>query len=202
MCGRYWIDDEMERELRAEFPFADDSLKSDPELENSSAGTSIRDICPSQKTLTIENRKGQLALSPVRWGFPPHDGRMIINARSESVFEKKMFRNGIRRDRIVIPAAGFYEWNRRKEKYRFWRAGQPIMYLAAIADRFESERRFVILTTAANESMRCVHDRMPLILKRKELRDWVMDEQAARQILSEIPPELDCRGEYEQLTIF
>lgn len=51
-------------------------------------------------------------------------------------------------------ANGFYEWNRLKEKNTFARYDAPVLYMAGFCDWFENERRFVILTTAANESMR------------------------------------------------
>lgn len=61
----------------------------------------------------------------------------------------------------MIPAAGFYEWSRQKEKNTFYRKDGKPLYLAGFYDRFDKEDRFVILTTVANASMRPVHDRMP-----------------------------------------
>ncbi len=90
---------------------------------------------------------------------------MIFNARSESVLEKRMFRESTLHRRIVVPAAWFYEWNQRKEKNIFSSKEQPAIFMAGIYNYDQEEERFVILTTAANESMKPVHDRMPLILK-------------------------------------
>lgn len=61
---------------------------------------------------------------------------------------------GIQYHRILIPASGFYEWNQLKEKNTFTRSDSTVMYLAGFCDWFENERRFVILTTVANESMK------------------------------------------------
>ena len=74
----------------------------------------------------------------------------------------------------LIPASGFYEWSRLKEKNTFFRYDAALLYMAGFCVWFEDERRFVILTTAANESMRKVHDRMPLILEKEQLADWLM----------------------------
>ena len=74
-------------------------------------------------------------------------------AGAESVMDKPSFRNGILYHRILIPASGFYEWNRLKEKNTFSRYDAPVLYMAGFCDWFENERRFVIMTTAANESI-------------------------------------------------
>ena len=111
---------------------------------------------------------------------------LVINARAESVMDKPSFRNGILYHRILIPASGFYEWNRLKEKNTFSRYDAPVLYMAGFCDWFENERRFVIMTTAANESMIKVHDRMPLILEKGQLKDW-FDDRKMEQILHQVP---------------
>ena len=81
--------------------------------------------------------------------------------------DKPAFQNGILYHRILVPASGFYEWNHLKEKNSFTRSDAATLYIAGFCDWFENERRFVILTTAANDSMVKVHDRMPLILEKE-----------------------------------
>jgi putative SOS response-associated peptidase YedK len=111
------------------------------------------------------------------WGFPGFmDKQLVINARSESAMEKKMFCDAVERRRIVIPAAGFYEWNRQKEKSTFTRKDSSVLYMAGIYRRYEDGDRFAILTTAANESMEPVHDRMPLILDKDEIVTYKGDK--------------------------
>ena len=126
---------------------------------------------------------------------------LVINARTESVMDKPSFRNGILYRRILIPASGFYEWNRLKEKNAFSRYEAPLLYMAGFCDWFEDERRFVILTTAANESMRKVHDRMPLILEKEQLEDW-FDDRKVEEFLHQIPVLLKRETEYEQQSLF
>lgn len=94
--------------------------------------------------------------------------------------EKRMFQNGIHYHRAVIPAAGFYEWSRQKEKNTFYRKDGKPLYLAGFYDRFDKEDRFVILTTVANASMRPVHDRMPLVLEKDQIRSWLWEEKQAQ----------------------
>ena len=126
---------------------------------------------------------------------------LVINARAESVMDKPSFRNGILYHHILIPASGFYEWNRLKEKNTFSRYDAPVLYMAGFCDWFENERRFVIMTTAANESMIKVHDRMPLILEKGQLKDW-FDDRKMEQILHQVPVQLKREAEYEQQSLF
>ena len=71
----------------------------------------------------------------------------------------------------------------------FSRCNAPVLYMAGFCDWFENEKRFVILTTTANESMRKVHDRMPLILEKEQLSDW-FDNRKMEQILHQVPIQL------------
>lgn len=161
-----------------------------------------------RKDLTKSIREGAnvpvygLKLDVCKWGYPLSQGKnLVINARTESVMDKLSFRNGILYHRILIPASGFYEWNRLKEKNTFSRYDAPLLYMAGFCDWFEDERRFVILTTAANESMRKVHDRMPLILEKEQLADW-FDDRKMEEILYQVPVQLKREAEYEQQSLF
>jgi len=115
--------------------------------------------------------------------------------------DKPSFQNGILYHRILIPASGFYEWNRIKEKNIFSRYDAPVLYMAGFCDWLENERRFVIMTTAANESTIKVHDRMPLILEKEQLEDW-FDDRKMEQILHQVPIQLKREAEYEQQSLF
>lgn len=75
------------------------------------------------------------------------------------------------------------------------------LYMAGFCDWFENERRFVILTTAANDSMVKVHDRMPLILEKEEIGDWFNNEKM-KTILHQVPTRLKRHAEYEQQSLF
>ena len=164
---------------------------------------SARDIHPSDIAPVLAEREGSLCCQWQRWGFHGFKGKQVIfNARSESVMEKPLFRDSVRHRRVVVPAASFYEWNARKEKSTFYKEGQPVLFMAGFYGRYEDGNHFVILTTAANASMKPVHDRMPLLLERDEVAGWVLDHGRMDNILRKIPCLLDRRTEYEQLTLF
>lgn len=114
--------------------------------------------------------------------------------------EKPMFRDAVLHQRAAIPAAGFYEWDRNKQKYTFYREDGNPLFMAGCYRKYEDGDRFVILTTQANASMEPVHDRMPLILEREEVVDWLLEDGASEELLRKKPPLLERRTEYEQMS--
>ena len=193
MCGRYYIDPDMADEIEKVVHKIDQRIR-----QKHFAG----DIFPTNAAPIIEKSEQGLKLNVCKWGYTLSQGKnLVINARTESVMDKSSFRNGILYHRILISASGFYEWNRLKEKNAFSRYDAPVLYMAGFCDWFEDERRFVILTTDANESMRKVHDRMPLILEKEQLEDWFNDRKL-EELLHQIPVLLKRETEYEQQSLF
>lgn len=193
MCGRYYIDSDMADEIEKVVHDIDQRIR-----QEHFAG----DIFPTNVAPIIEKSEYGLKLDICKWGYPLSQGKnLVINARAESVMDKPSFQNGILYHRILIPASGFYEWNRSKEKNTFSRYDVPALYMAGFCDWFENERRFVIMTTAANESMIKVHDRMPLILEKEQLEDW-FDDRKMERILHQVPVQLKREAEYEQQSLF
>ena len=111
MCGRYYIDSDMAEEIEKVVHDIDQRIQ-----QEHFAG----DIFPTNVAPIIEKSEHGLKLDVCRWGYPVSQGKnLVINARTESVMDKPSFRNGILYHRILIPASGFYEWNRLKEKRYF-----------------------------------------------------------------------------------
>lgn len=190
MCGRYYVDDETAREIEKLVKEIDDRVR-----WNRLAG----DIHPTEEAPVLIERKKQVKLAWQRWGFSKSPGKgVIFNSRSETALEKSMFRESILNRRAVIPCTWFYEWNKAKEKAAFFREDAQVMFLAGFFNTFGTEERFVILTTAANPSVAPVHDRMPLILERDEIRDWLTDDDKFQLLLGQKPVLLKKRMEYEQ----
>ncbi len=101
-----------------------------------------------------------------------------------------------------MPATWYYEWSGKKEKNIFYSKTQPVLFMAGIYNRYGDEERFVILTTEANESMKQVHDRMPLILEPDEIIPWIFDKDRTEALLHKKPGLLERRTEFEQINLF
>jgi putative SOS response-associated peptidase YedK len=146
-------------------------------------------IAPSQAVAAVRTASAgtgrELAL--LRWGLipswskDPAIGNRLINARAETVREKPSFRNAFRRHRCLIPANGFYEWQRLergKQPYFVRMRDERLFAFAGLWDRWESPDKGVIesctiLTTVANAVLSTIHDRMPVILPPAEYARWL-----------------------------
>jgi len=126
-------------------------------------------------------------IATMRWGLIPRwareigSGQPLINARSETVAEKPSFRDSYRERRCLVVADGFYEWQAAgKHKQPYWiglPGGQPFGF-AGLWDRWKAEdghtiESCTILTTDANESLRALHDRMPVIVAPEQFDLWM-----------------------------
>ena len=126
-----------------------------------------------------------------RWGFPAFKGSgVIMNARAETAAHKPTFRSCMEEGRCVVPSSGFFEWDQMKKKYRFRMPEEEALYMAGLAKVCKGLPCYVILTTAANPSVADIHSRMPVVLPREKVRDWLENPGAAEEILAGIPPML------------
>lgn len=89
-----------------------------------------------------------------------------------------------------MPSTGFYEWDEQKKKHLFRLPGEQTLYMAGICKEYDGIQRYVILTTAANNSMKAIHDRMPVILPKDKMLLWATDTAAALDYLHNEMPEL------------
>lgn len=137
----------------------------------------------------------------MKWGYQLPN-TLVINARAETAAEKPLFRESIGTRRCLIPSTGFYEWDISKRKYLFTLPGEPVLYMAGLYDRRGSEDCYCILTTAPNASMRPIHDRMPLVIPRRKMQDWLIDGTAALSMLSMQPPELMRQSMETQISLW
>ncbi len=201
MCGRYYVDDDTAREIEKLVRQVDEKLRKKAtvcKMESASKDIHPTDIAP----IVALSGSGSECFWR-RWGFPGFQkGKVIFNARCESALEKPLFRESVLHRRAVVPAAGFYEWDWEKRKYTFRRERGVPLFMAGCYRKYEDGDRFVILTTQANTSMKPVHDRMPLILEQEEAVAWLLEDEAAEELLRKSPPLLERRTEYEQMSIF
>lgn len=148
-------------------------------------------VAPTQDALVLRrNPKTQRGeIGPLRWGLVPHWAKAIdagartINARSEAVATTPAFRDAWRaRRRCVVPVNAFYEWKQGqspRQPFAIARQDREPLALAGLWDGWKDPatgqwlRSFTVLTCAPNPFMAQLHDRMPVILKDKEVERWL-----------------------------
>lgn len=138
-------------------------------------------LAPTQRHFVVQRESEARRLAPATWGFPSTTGRFLINARIESAHSRPAFRDAWKERRCIVPADGFYEWTGRARERRPIRFHPPegLLALAGLYQppaREGEPPRFVVLTTAANEDVAPVHDRMPVLLSPEEIGPWLACE--------------------------
>ena len=192
MCGRYFVDDEMWREIK----------KICKQIDDSKLKVTRGDVRPTDMAVVLMGMK-DVRTEQMQWGFTQqYQEGLLINARAETVLSKPSFRDSMRHCRCVIPAAGFYEWNKATVQVSFRMPQSKILYMAGIWQPTAKEKQFTILTTSPNDSVSPVHDRMPLVLTSEEIIPWIQSFDAAEKLLTKTPPFLEHKQEYEQLSLF
>jgi putative SOS response-associated peptidase YedK len=196
MCGRFALFGE--RKIPARWFGGDQPELPFPELPPR------YNIAPSQEVPVLRLVEGvswpvrELAL--LQWGLVPSWARdtkiafQCINARSETAAEKPAFRAAFKRRRCLIPASGFYEWQKKgKEKQPFLfqlRDGSTFAF-AGLWERWsgphgDGRETCTILTTTANDLVRPYHERMPVILPAEYHADWLNPDAAAPEWLQAV----------------
>jgi putative SOS response-associated peptidase YedK len=145
-------------------------------------------VAPTQKILTIIKHDNENKLDKFHWGLVPFwakdisIGSRMINARAETVSQKPSFRNAFKKRRCLIPADGFYEWKGEKGNkqpyYVSIPTGEPFAFAGLWETWTEKDEESVyksctIITTAASESIREIHHRMPVILNPEAYEKWI-----------------------------
>ena len=188
MCGRY-------------------ALHSNPEVVALMFGLSEVPACqpryniaPTSQVLIVRKHEAATVPAFVRWGLVPRwardpsIGAKMNNARAETIAEKPSFREAYRKRRCLIPANGFYEWKRernRKQPYYIHPSRGELFAFAGIWETWTGQtgplETCAIVTTDANEKMRAIHDRMPVILAPHDYPKWLADAEHAQELLRPCP---------------
>ena len=158
-------------------------------------------VCPTQRIVALRTEAGTSTLFDPVWGFEApwrsEGTTMVINARIEGVAQRPMFRRLLAGHRCIIPLSGYYEWvsvgetlrqmGSPKRKVPFYISPPessvgdgPLMSAAGLWQDTGTGERVVMLTTEATESVRHVHDRMPVLLDEASFDGWLN--------ASEVPP--------------
>lgn len=143
-------------------------------------------IAPTQKVAVIIT-DGVKQLVPVRWGLVPSwakdptIGSKMINARAETITEKASYKRAFKKRRCLVVADGFYEWQNtggsRRPVYIRLKSGKPFgfagLYEVWKSPEGEEVTTCTIITTEANELMKPIHERMPVIIPREHQDKWL-----------------------------
>ncbi len=203
MCGRFGLFAEL-GDLAGHFDFGPEPLQ----------GSYLPrwNIPPTSSILTVLNNGDARAAGMIRWGLTPSRSRnsrsaprLLFNARSETIDQRPIFRNAFASRRCLVPANGFYEWQAGtgRAKTPQWvshRDGDPVafagIWYAAQPDDQE-QGSCVIITTAANDLLAPIHDRMPVILPPECFDLWLSDQAEPDALLDLLSsrdwPEMSVR---------
>jgi putative SOS response-associated peptidase YedK len=195
MCGRY--------RLSRRKQVVEEYFESSSDEE---AWTPRYNIAPTQPVAAIREAGQNRILSLMRWGLVPSwasdisIGARLINGRSETILEKPAFRDSFRMRRCLVPADGFYEWKkagRERYPFHFVMKDSSLFAFAGVWDRWRSPAGQVvescsILTTAPNELLDGVHDRMPVILPQRHYQTWLTAPATEAQRLAELLVPFDA----------
>lgn len=183
MCGRFTLKEPKKVKLK------------DLNLSNLEDLIPRYNIAPTQPVLAVVERDSIREATFMQWGLIPFwstEPKGIINARTETIAEKPSFSESFQRRRCLIPADGFYEWERHgkiSQPYYFQMRDEEPFTFAGIWDQWRSDDRLIIscaiITTTANELLATIHTRMPVIL-RPELHDLWLDEQSRSTDLKDL----------------
>lgn len=179
MCGRYV--------LKATRQELEHKYKADAEKIGSLEPG--YNVVPSMQMPVVREEGEKRLIAPFRWGLIPfwadsmNTGYSMINARAESLAQKKSFSKPFRSQRCVVPASGFYEWKKTgdgKIPHYITLKSSPVMSFAGLYEEWEPAgkdkdivKSFTIITTDANKPMKELHDRMPAMLLDEEIELWL-----------------------------
>ena len=172
MCGRFVL----------ETPLKATSESVNAQLTKILVTVPNYNICPSENINVVVSSLDHRKLGQMRWGFIPHwyklmkDGPLLFNARAETLAEKPAFRDTSHKRRCLIPADGFYEWQKlegsNSKPFYVKRSDRRQMIFAGIWQYWGSWKNRIptctILTVPASEQISEIHHRMPLLIEPSE----------------------------------
>lgn len=211
MCGRY-ASFRSDADLAREFAVQEVVPPAVPPSWNVAPQQDVRVVL--ERAPREEPAARRRLLRTARWGLVPSwardpaIGNRMINARSETVLDKPAFRDSARRHRLVVPAEGYYEWQKldeagkRKQAWFLSAAdGGPLAFAGLYAWHRRADLppedpaawlwTCTILTTTASDALGHVHDRSPVIVPAELLEDWLdpgtTDPEVVRALLAAMP---------------
>jgi putative SOS response-associated peptidase YedK len=192
MCGRYSVLNPSEIYSRFDVKKGmGDTLDNFPKTHNLTPGMS--------GPVVIKRNEREAYL--MRWGLVPSwakDTKMgykMINARADTLSTKPSFRSPFKKQRCLVPADGFYEWKGEENKipYYFRMKDGSMFSFAGLYDIWKDPEgaelyTYTIITTEPNESVKSVHDRMPVVLSKEHEEDWLSESSSEDYLNSMLAP--------------
>ena len=146
-------------------------------------------VAPTQIVPIVRDSANDREISTLKWGLVPswakdaEIGNRMINARAETLAEKPSFREAFAKRRCIVPTSGFYEWAKTasgaKQPFYFYLKEKDVFGFAGLWEEWidkesgELLETFTIITTAANDVLKPVHDRMSVIVKAENYDEWL-----------------------------
>ena len=156
-------------------------------------------IAPSQLLLAVVAPDGRRGVEWLRWGFVSRNahGKPFINARAESVGSRGLFASAFAQRRCLLPADGFFEWQAvagtpRKQPHHIHLSGGGLFGLAGVFEPgADGISTCAILTTDPTDTLRGIHDRMPVIIPREAYATWLDPNPDRARLLPLLVPFTD-----------
>ena len=196
MCCRYWTDESPE--LR---PIVEEMNRSPlmKKWQDKAKVTSYGEIFPTDVVPVIApNRSGVRTVYPMKWGYSGKS--LLMNARSETAAEKPTFRDDWARHRCIVPASWYFEWEHYPgsdgkkhtgDKYMIHPKDCAVTWLCGLYRIENGLPVFVILTREPGETIRFLHDRMPLIMPDELVTEWIRPDRKAEELLPGALTDMD-----------
>ena len=179
MCGRYNLS------KNSSSPMVQKVLEN---LQERQIEVKTGEVNPGDVAAVIaSNRKLAPQAFGMKWGYKLPDGKLIFNARSETAAQKAMFADGMRQRRCLIPADCYYEWQKTaqgKQKYQLAPSNANGFFLAGIYRIEQGSAVFSVLTKEPVEPIAFIHHRMPVILPKEAMSDWLNPRYNGIEILN------------------
>ena len=189
MCGRYGADEKVNTWIASRCQTSSDNI------------LRVGDIRPGERTPAIIMGRSKPLVVPMTWGIQGKSG-LIINARKETIWEKPSFRHLIQNRRCLLPASCFYEWDSEKHKATLSDKDDEVLFLAGVYQAEPEGGRFVIITAPADETVRPIHDRMPVRIPESLISAWLSDADSAKELLDSATVPLRREQAVEQMSLW
>ena len=192
MCTCYYLQPETER-LKGINNRINRSSLYDKYIRAGDAVLTSGEIKPGNVVPVIApNRKGEMSVFPMRWGFGSPGMILLANARLESIRETEVFKDSWRNHRCIVPASWFYEWKldpegfgqkTDKNKYMVQPMGEMETWLCGLY-RFEGGFPvFSVITGKAKKGLKKINDRMPIMMPKNLIKEWIRPEARPDELL-------------------